>query len=85
MIKEYLRNYIIRSAIIGIFSLIGNSSQNSANDTIVNKYWNSDIQNRNAKEYNTIEKIVKEKPDFYLEKDKTEYRIGQNLNFYKPK
>ncbi len=84
MIKKFIKNYIIRNTFIVGLSLIGNYSQNPANDTINNKYQNSN-QEINSKTYNKIEKIVKMDLLFYSERDKIKYGIEPNLNFYKLK
>lgn len=82
MIKEYIRNYIIRSAIVGSLSLLGNNSQNSASETIGNKYLNSNLEKINKWDFNALDEIVKNNSSFYSENLKIqEYQIKPNLNF----
>lgn len=85
MRKNYLKNYIIRSAIVGSLYFLGNnfnfSTSFSSKDTLKN-YMDYDIENINKKNFNALDEIIKCDPSFYFEKLKThEDSIKLNLNF----
>ena len=85
MIKEYIRNYIIRSAIVGSLYFLGNdfnfSTNLSSKDTFDN-YINYNAKKINKENFNALDEIIKGDSSFYSENLKTqEYQIKPNLGF----
>ncbi len=68
--------------IVGGLSLLGNNSQNSASETIGNKFYNSNLGKINKENFNTLDEIIKDDSSFYSDKTKSQiYLIKPNLSF----